>query len=619
MKKEQFEENLVKIYDLSDQYNKKMFEFFSAVTEDNEKRKFIDDFLDSQNLPKTKESRFSVASRIAGLKEGSLIQFLKKEGFDEEKQETVKNNAYSWVKNFYEAHHQEFLNEIKTQNLLPEFYQEILKGVYSVGLKMNKLHIAWNDQISKTKKELESKFGKQEDVMHYLRENNLMDKGHGGIEADRSYSVLVNQGKGYEKKSYFDAFVETAEVVNSLNEFRNKLGGLEDIVYSQKKEYLDYLNSLSDAFSETDTNNLVLKWAEVDSKWMKITGPLQIGHPLEYYGDHYRKAVSIEWDLRLKNFSFGKNHRAEKIKEMYNEFFGKIGVDKYKGAYDKSIDNIDRTQLFLSKPILFFGSELNGLFSAQVVPNDMEISKKEGKKIFAFADMVLKNGRERPITKLGYAVYEKDFVDANRRFLYNETENWHRIYDFETIGHEYGHILWLDDDTETLMNKTGNFKNIEEFKATMGGVLSFFHNPEPQIKKKFLEEVVRRALGVTAWIEEEEYRPYHCEGLIHLKGFSDAGIISFDGKKIKIDLDTPGNYEKIEKWHFETYEKLARHYLDKKDASDFLNDYVKVEDGLYVSTDPKIEEMRKFFYEKYQELGNTIDESVSKEDYIYAE
>ena len=53
-----------------------------------------------------------------------------------------------------------------------------------------------------------------------------------------------------------------------------------------------------------------------------------------------------------------------------------------------------------------------------------------------------------------------------------------------------------------------------------------------------------------------------------------------------------------------------------KDASEFLDKYVKVEKGLYVSTDPKVEEIRKFFYKKYQELGNQIDDSVKKEDYI---
>lgn len=616
MKKEQFEENLVKIYGLSNQYDKKIFEFFSALTEDNEKRKFIDDFLDSQNLPKIPEARFSLVSRLVSLKEGPLIQFLKKEKFDEGKIEEVKNNAYIWVKDFYREHHLEFLEEIKAQNLLPEFYQEILEGVYFVGMKMNDLHIVWNKNISQTKKELESKFEDQEEIMNHLRQENLLDKGHHGKEADRSYSVLVRDENGYQKRSYFEAFPETQKVVNSLEIFRNKLGGLKDLVYNQKQKFLDYLDSLKEAFSETDTDKLVSKWANVDSKWMKITGPLQISHPLEYYDDQYRKAVSIEWDLRLKNFSFGKNERDEKIKGMYNNLFGKIGIDKYRETYNKSLANVDKVQLFLSKPILFFGSGLNGLPSAQVVPNDMEISKEEGKKIFAFADMVLNTYREKPFTKFGYSVYPKDFVDEGRKFLFNETETWHKIYDLETIGHEYGHILWLDDDTETAMNKTGNFKNIEEFKATMGGVLSFLHDPEPKIKKKFLEEVVTRAIGVTAWIEEESYRPYHCEGLIHLKGFSDAGIITFDGEKIYVDLDTPGNYEKIEKWHFDTYEKLARHYLDKKDATEFLNKYVKVEDGLYISTDPKVEEMRKFFYKQYQEFGNTIDESVKKEDYF---
>jgi hypothetical protein len=37
-----------------------------------------------------------------------------------------------------------------------------------------------------------------------------------------------------------------------------------------------------------------------------------------------------------------------------------------------------------------------------------------------------------------------------------------------TTGHEFGHTLWLDSDTEMRMNGTGNFKNVEEWKATTG-------------------------------------------------------------------------------------------------------------------------------------------------------
>ena len=51
--------------------------------------------------------------------------------------------------------------------------------------------------------------------------------------------------------------------------------------------------------------------------------------------------------------------------------------------------NIDKTQLYISTPMLYYGAEFNGLFSAQVVPNDEKVSGECGKKIFAFVDFVV--------------------------------------------------------------------------------------------------------------------------------------------------------------------------------------------------------------------------------------
>lgn len=614
--KKEIKENLKEVYNISDKYMFKISSYFSAIKEQGEKRKFIDEFLKSQNLPLNKESRFAIIKKLVFLKNTSLSQYLKKENFSEEKIIKIKENAYLWVKDFYETNFENFIKEIEEKNLLTKFYLEVLKGANNVGKKMNLLEVSWKKHIQKINKELEKKFKEKEKIMNYLRENNLLDKGHYALEANRCYSVLVNENKKYVKKSYFEAFEEVKEVLEELKKFKENLENLEDEIYNQKKEYINYLESLIVAFSEKNTDRLIEKWADVDSAWMKITTPFQIGHPLEYYEDNYRKAVSIEWDLRLKNFNLPESERVEKIKKMYKQFFEKFEKENFNEVYEKSMQNLKRVQLYLSKPILFYGSELNGLFSAQVVPNDLEISKIYGKKIFGFSDMQLKQTRESPFTKLSKEIFEAKYVKESREFLYNETKKWHRVYDLATIGHEYGHVLWLNDDTEIEMNKTGNFKNIEEFKATIGGLLSFFVNEESEIKKEFLREVVSRAIGLVAWKEEEKYRPYYCESLIHLTGFFESGILSFNKEKIIFDFDSKDKYDKIKKWHFETYEKLAKNYLEKKDASEFLYEYLEDFEKTYVPKNKKLKEITDFFYKKYQELGNQIDESVKKEDYI---
>ena len=104
---------------------------------------------------------------------------------------------------------------------------------------------------------------------------------------------------------------------------------------------------------------------------MKITTPIQIGHPLEYYEDHFRKGVALEWDIRLTNPKFAQNdHRVNKIKSAFSKIFDSFEEnDSYKKIYDFSFASLDKVQLYVGRPALFFGAGFNGLFSAQVVPN----------------------------------------------------------------------------------------------------------------------------------------------------------------------------------------------------------------------------------------------------------
>ncbi len=513
--------------------------------------------------------------------------------------------------------HRKLIEKIENQKLLPPFYIEILKGVHSVGSKMNEFHIKWNKYIINTiNKNLEAELKSQEKIMDFLEKNNLLDSGHGGEIADRSYSALKKTFFGYKSKSYKKIFPrEVSEIIKTLKVFRARLSKSEDETYNQKQEHLNYLTALIKAFGETNVNKLVAQWAKVDSSWMEITAPLQIGHPLEYYEDHYRKAVAAEWDIRIQNPDSLENKTGDKTAKTYDKLFKQFGAESYRKVYEESTANLKKVQLYLGKPLLYYGAQFNGLFSAQVVPNDQIISKQKGKKIFAFADMILENSRNRPFTKLPREVHEQKYINEARKFLYNETEKWHKVYDATTIGHEFGHILWLEENTETEMNKTGNFKNIEEFKATASGIITFFENEDDSIKKYFIRDVIDRAVGLIGWMEVGETRPYYIEGLITLKILFDSKILSWDGKKIKVSITTK-TYNKTKQLYKETYTKLAKHYLDKRDATEFLENYTIEEDGNSLPKDKKIKEFALWFYEKYKEFGNQIDETVSKEDYI---
>ena len=145
------------------------------------------------------------------------------------------------------------------------------------------------------------------------------------------------------------------------------------------------------------------------------------------------------------------------------------------------LKSLKKVQLHIGRPALFFAAEFNGLFSAQVVPNDEIVSKELGKKIFAFSDEILQSQRAKPFLKLSRKILGQEILTLDRKVLFQNPKKWHQVYDITTIGHEYCHILWCDETTETIMNKNGNFKNIEEFKATN----TIFQNLD---EKKMLKE-----------------------------------------------------------------------------------------------------------------------------------
>ncbi|MFA9240505.1 MAG: invasion protein CiaB, partial [Candidatus Paceibacteria bacterium] len=534
MNKDTFLNDLQKIYDfLNDEKTQtnKLISFLE--NEEFDKLTLIDDFEKALKLEMTSDLRFALVTRLVNLRDDSLVQVLKKLEKNEKEIIDLQEKAYGFVKEYWHEKHTKLIDFITQNNLLTPFYREVFIGVYNVGLQMTTWQTSWTAHIiNGVNKDLMAKFdGNEEKIMKYLEDEKLLDLGHGGITADRCYSALVKDADKYKSQAYIKAFKkETTEVVDALEEFADKLIELEDEIYNQKWDYILYIQALIKAFSEDRTDELVSKWADADRAWMKIKTPIQIGHPLEYYEDHFRKAVALEWDIRLTNPKFAQNdHRVNKIKLAFSKIFEGLEknekTEEYKKIYDFSYKSLDKVQLYVGRPALFFGAGFNGMFSAQVVPNDEIVSLEEGKKIFAFSDEILQSSRAKPFLKLSREIFGQEILTIDRTFLFNETASWHQVYDISTVGHEYGHILWCDEQTESLMNKTGNFKNIEEFKATTGGLISYLldeDTDELHLKSQVLIDLVKRSVGLIGWMEVDEVQPYYCEGLIHLNGLFDT-------------------------------------------------------------------------------------------------
>ena len=580
----------------------------------------VDAFLKLLEIERNKESEMAALTRIVNLREDALDQVLGRMELSEEEQRIKKELAYGFVSMLHIARHESLIGWIEQQKLLTPFYRSLIFGVHFVGLRMSEWQSHWTHHIINTiNPELSQMFnGDDAKVFEMLQSQALLDVTEEGCVGDRCYSVLVKEDSGevadsreqgvenkeitpiYKSVAYAEAFEKEVEaVVIALEQLIALLGQHEDEVFGQKQEWIAYFTALKEAFAHRQTDELIKMWAEVDRCWMAVTTPIQVGHPLEYYEDHYRKAVALEWDLRIVNPRLQEgSHTRENIKLFAYEMAQKFGkVAEHTMA--KNLLQVDRTQLYIGQPMLYYAAEFNGLFSAQVVPNDEQVSTELGKKIFAYADFVLQSKIAKPIMKLSVEVMGEDFIRTQRTLAKEQPELWHKIYDISTIGHEYGHILWIDSDTETAMNAAGQFKNIEEFKATAGGLMAFFRHEEESLKHHIVDDLVSRAVGLMAWREVGEVLPYYCEGLIHLEILFGSGIIAYDGQ-ITIDYS---KYDAMKEAYITAYEALARHYLDKADANDYLSRYATKENGVFLPVTAKVRDFVEYYYARYQQIG----------------
>jgi len=630
--KKQFMKDLQIIYNELQQRQENLNRYYELLEEGKRHERaeeVVGTFLGLLDLPETDETKMAALTRIVSLREDALVQVMEKEGLSAEEIRLKKELAYGFVSMLHIARHESLIGWIEEHKLLTPFYRGLIFGVHFVGLRMSEWQSHWTHRIiNDINLELHELFnGDDAKVMEMLATESLLDPDENGCIGDRCYSVLVrdneevvgNRGltsddnasalssagltpkpKQYRSVAYAEAFPKEVEaVVISLEQLIALLNQEEDEVFGQKEAWIGYFTRIKEAFAHTKTDELISKWAEVDRAWMAITTPLQVGHPLEYYEDHYRKAVALEWDLRIVNPKLQEgSHTRDNIKSFATKLAQSFGEEAER-IITKNLKQVDETQLYIGQPMLYYAAEFNGLFSAQVVPNDEKVSAELGKKIFAYADFVMESKKSKPVMKLSVEIFGEDFVKKQRALIENDPKLWHQLYDISTIGHEYGHILWIDTDTETRMNVSGQFKNIEEFKATTGGLMAFFDNEIAALKPHIIDDLVSRAVGLMAWREVGEVLPYYCEGLIHLDILFGSGVIRYNGQ-IEIDY---ARYDAMKEAYTDAYRDLAASYLQKEDAAVYLGRYAHKEEGIYLPNDEKVKAFVEHYYKRYQEIG----------------
>jgi len=620
---------IIKTYD-------KVFQPLKDVWQDSkngqEYNQVLDTFLDELSLEKNSKTRYIAYQRIVNLNPEPLKTYLKtslekaKENIKSlkvdipnklENTQYLLNKAYYYVEKVYNFYFEKFIEELKNENI-DQFTITLLEWSFFVWKAFNKFSVSWLNHIEKQNEILDKLFdNNSEKIMAYLKEKNLLEKDENGNLTDRSYTVL----KWGKMLSYAEAFpADIQNIARAIDEFISNLTDLTDSPdltdwnNENKNLIIKYLEAIKKAYLETDTTKLLKRWQEVDRVWMDIKIPLQIVHPMEFYDDKYRKAVAPEFDIRVKDEETLKSNVQTNILQMFEMFMENFWKEKYAQAYKFSKNAIDKVQLYISQPVIFSWTYLNWHFSAQIVPNDEQITKEKWKKIFAFPKKVLEEKRKTPKTKHTQLTIDEELYEDYKNILENE-KLFYTIYDVETIGHEYGHALWLAEDTEVLMNlKTWNFKNIEEWKATSWWLMSYFLTTQATDFSKNTFEYnmllmhILRSVKLLVYKDIVEILPYYNEALIHLDILYNSGILSIDNTKVKINFNEE-NYKKLVKLYTQAYEKLIKTYLDKKDAGEFLFDYVQTEkDGTNLPKNEKLKDFAIKYYDLYQKYGNeTVD------------
>lgn len=559
-------------------------------------------------INESKTAKMAVLRRIVDLKEENLINELEKMGINEKKIRKIKAKSYDFVSNFYIKRQANLINQIKQMELLSPFHEAVLELVHEVGIILTTMQKSWQKHIiDGINVKFKNKFENMQKANEFITKNKLYQTNLDKSRSDRTYGAVIKDKNSYKFTPYANAFKNETKALKTV--FQNNIKILNSLAKTKEdKAYIKYFKKLSLAFCETKNELVIWRWQEVERAWMNVKGKLQIGHPLEYYEDAYTKAVALEWDIRLASTSsINEDEFKNKISDTFNQIYAKTGIKNDKMA-KLVMSNINKTQLYISTPMIYYGADFNGLFSAQVVPNDEIVSRECGKKIFAFVDFVYENAKSKPFMKLSSKIFEKDFLDFGREILFKKAKVWKKIYEISTIGHEFGHILFIDNDTENLMNKGGEFKFIEEYKATTGGLVNFFLHEQEDYKMPVFHELIKRAIGLIAWMKVNEVRAYYCEGLIHLALLFDSKVLSFENNKLSIDFSEE-SYEIFKQKVMENYLNLAIHYSKKQEAGEFLAKFATFNQDLYLPVDAQTRAFVEYYYNLYEKMANEIDES----------
>jgi hypothetical protein len=569
---------------------------------DNKEIAFAESFLKELDIPLNKDNLYSAIQRLVILKEDGIINIFKSNDLTDSEIEEKLIKAYALTINYQVEEDKIILKQLQTSNSISTDIKNILEVLYSVITAHNSMYIKWYSEVVLYNKTIMSEYNTEESALAFLNKNKLYDY-LGDTKYDCSYSALKKDNEGnLGVITYGELFKrDLTNMTNKINNFISniKSGDIHSL------EYKKYFEVLLIAFNNLDISKNIKNWENVDSAWMDLNLPLQSVHLMEYYEDSLRNSVSIDFDVRIDDPSKNSNTTGSVVLNMMETYIDSNHKGKFDNLSKVVKNNINKVQLHIGELLFYSGGEMRGLMSAQVIPNNEEVSTKKGKKIFAFMEKGYEAELNRPKMKLRHEVFPPEYIKEEDSILLSK-EKWEKIYDITTIGHEYGHVLWKEEDTELIMSKSNIFKNIEEFKASAGGVVAFFNSKDEEILwKEILMNTISRSIKLIAWKEVSEVEPYYCESLITLNILYKARIIYFENNKLTINYSYE-DYLLFKEVYTNEYYALVEHYLEKKDAKKYLDIHSRKKDGYYLSNMKEVAKIQNYYFELYRNIGNEL-------------
>ena len=189
------------------------------------------------------------------------------------------------------------------------------------------------------------------EAIKFIDENGLYQKD-GGEKGERSYGAVLKNGEKYAFVPYAAAFEnEVKRVADALDALIKNLKTLA--ANDEHEAYVKYFEKLKAAFCERENDRTIPAWQDAERAWMDVKGPLQPGHPLEYYEDAYTHAVALEWDVRLAGASdFDEEKFKASVIRAYEQICEQCGIKDAQLARQVT-QNIARTQTYISVPMIY--------------------------------------------------------------------------------------------------------------------------------------------------------------------------------------------------------------------------------------------------------------------------